>query len=73
PANRGLLQRLASMSNGKYVPWAEQQDLLAKLDHSPREIESSTEYPIWNHWLALAALIALFCLEWWLRRRADMV
>ncbi|NMA46187.1 MAG: hypothetical protein GX945_06455 [Lentisphaerae bacterium] len=73
PANRSLLQRLASMSNGNYLPWAEQQDLLAKLDRTPREIESASEYPIWNHWLALAALITLFCLEWWLRRRADMV
>lgn len=71
--NRTLLQRLAAISNGAFVPWAEHHAILDKLDRSPRSIESIREYPIWNHWLGLALLIALFCLEWWLRRKADMV
>jgi hypothetical protein len=73
PINRQLLQRLAAQSNGRYLPWKEQADLLAELDPSPRQIENINEYPLWNHWLLLSALITLFCLEWWLRRRADMV
>ncbi|NLZ62644.1 MAG: hypothetical protein GX902_02440, partial [Lentisphaerae bacterium] len=47
--------------------------LLANLKGNSRSIEIVREYSLWNRWPWLALLISLFCLEWYFRRRWDLV
>lgn len=71
--NRPFLRQLAEATGGQYVSWRGRDELLAALRPEPRQLETVSEKPLWNHWLGLAALMTLFCLEWWLRRRWDLV
>ncbi|NLG14049.1 MAG: hypothetical protein GX561_07580 [Lentisphaerae bacterium] len=71
--NHVLLNELAGRSKGVFLPLEQHAKLREKLTAEPRVIETVHEYPIWNRWLWLAPLIAIFCLEWYLRRKWDMV
>lgn len=71
--NRPFLRQLAEVTGGQYASWRERDDLLKALQPEPRKLETVSEKPLWNHWLGLAVLMTLFCLEWWLRRRWDLV
>lgn len=71
--NREFLHNLAEKSGGNWIPWGSSRKLLEGLELDERTIEITDEYPIWNNWIGLAVLMALFCLEWWLRRRWDLV
>lgn len=71
--NRAYLRRLAEKSHGKCVTWYMRDTLLEDLKLEPRTVETVEERPIWNWWFVLAVLMALFCLEWWLRRKWELV
>ena len=73
PINRAFLHALAENSGGKWVTWSRHDNLLEGLELAPRAIEIVQTRPIWNHWLGLALLLALYCLEWWLRRHWELV
>jgi hypothetical protein len=73
PIQRQWLQRLARDSGGTFLPWADSDRLLANLKGNSRSIEIVREYSLWNRWPWLALLISLFCLEWYFRRRWDLV
>ena len=73
PINRTLLHGLAEKSGGAWVTWNRRETLLDGLVLTPRTLEVVNTRPIWNHWLGLATLMALFCLEWWLRRNWELV
>ncbi|MBQ9367938.1 MAG: hypothetical protein IJT83_09175 [Victivallales bacterium] len=73
PINRAYLHELAEKSGGAWVTWSRCANLLDNLVLTPRTLEIVSVRPIWNHWLGLTILMALYCLEWWLRRKWDMV
>lgn len=71
--NREWLQHLAKNSGGHFFALSESKKALSELPGRERLIESVREEPLWNRWWWLAILIALFTLEWYLRRRHDLV
>ena len=71
--NRTFLHSLAEESGGRWTTWGSQTKLLEGLNLEEHSVEIINERPIWNHWAGLAILMLLFCLEWWLRRRWDLV
>ncbi|MBO4345507.1 MAG: hypothetical protein J5833_07115 [Victivallales bacterium] len=71
--NRAFLHSLAENSGGRWTPWGSQKRLLDGLKLEENTVEITSERPIWNHWAGLAVLMSLFCLEWWLRRKWDLV
>ena len=73
PIDRVFLARLAKESGGRLVPWQERFHALDDLKLEARQFQTTIERPIWNQWPWLASLLCLFCLEWWLRRRWEMV
>lgn len=73
PIDRDFLRGIATKSGGTWCSWNQRKSLLDKLKLTPATVETVTEKPIWNKWPLLAVLLVLFCLEWWLRRRWDLV
>jgi uncharacterized membrane protein len=73
PLDRDYLERLAGDTGGKLVPWSSRYAMFKDIPFQPREKQEIKEYPIWNRWIWVLALTALFCAEWWWRRRLDLV
>jgi len=71
--DRRWLQRLAKETGGVMLPWEQAGTLLKKLPVKPRKVDIVREYSLWNKWPWLAGLILLFSLEWYLRRKWDLV
>jgi len=76
-ANHGLLRRLAAGSDGTFVPLERFGELLAELRVTarPERRDRVTHVPLAARlrWPILAALIALLCAEWALRKRKGLV
>ena len=73
PLNRELLNELCARSKGAFVPPSKLSDMDGKLKKEPRILETVAEYPIWNRWHWLIPLMLLYCLEWYFRRKWDLV
>ena len=71
--NREYLQSVAKSSGGQFYAWKDRTKLLGSIKGTVREIKTTTEYPLWPKWYWLAALIVLFGIEWWWRRKLDFV
>jgi hypothetical protein len=71
--NRPFLEQLAHETHGKLYPWKDRFQLARDIVRTPRQALLTREYPIWNRAIWLVLLIALFSLEWWWRRRLDLV
>ncbi|MCX7818168.1 MAG: glutamine amidotransferase [Kiritimatiellae bacterium] len=72
PANLELLRRLAESSGGAMVRPDALDGAIAAVRGEGREEVRTVWRSLWNHWLALGALLALALLEWTIRRRANM-
>jgi hypothetical protein len=75
--NKPLLEQLAYQTGGKYydLDGAEglARDLAAGAKLGPKETVTTSEIELWNwHYLA-AAVITLFAVEWFLRKRSGML
>ena len=75
--NKLLLQQLAARTGGKYYD-AENvgdlaRDLLALPNLRGREVVHSSEIELWNKSWMLAAIVLLFAVEWFLRKRNGML
>ena len=73
PANRELLKSLAEQTGGRFVEWEARDEFLDELPNRIREIEISDETSLWDRFPWFAALVILFSVEWWLRRKHDLV
>jgi hypothetical protein len=73
PLNRELLNELCARSKGAFVPPSKLSEAAGKLKKEPRVLETVAEYPIWNRWHWLIPLLLLYCLEWYFRRKWDLV
>ncbi|MBR0459881.1 MAG: hypothetical protein IJJ26_11645 [Victivallales bacterium] len=71
--DRQFLRRLVSATGGRWTSWNQRNELLAELHLSPRTIQTTTEAPLWNRSPWIILLLALFCAEWFLRRKMDLV
>jgi hypothetical protein len=71
--NERLLQQLASASGGLYRPAERWTELLPSLRYEARLIEQSEEMEIWNKMYWLFILAGLLSVEWFIRKRKDML
>ncbi len=75
--NISLLRLLASRTGGEYYSPGDVSgldgDLASRKDFIQKEVQTSTELELWNWQYMLAAIIALFALEWFIRKRSGML
>lgn len=73
PINREFLKRLAEEHGGKFVPYGVMSGWLDGIAVPERRKEILEEATQWDSWFWLIPLMALFCVEWYARRRWDLV
>lgn len=73
PVNRDLLRRLATESGGRWVPLGSWEQMFAGIAVPERRVEVIREESQWDSWWWLLPLMGLFCLEWYWRRRWELV
>ena len=75
--NKALLQQLAATSGGEYADGGEFDrlinDLAARPSMKPEEQSTTSEFEIWNLPLLLSVIVALFGLEWFMRKQSGML
>ena len=76
-ANRLLLQQLATRTGGRYYDHHDlrgfPEDIAALPNFRPRDIRIAQQFELWNKTWMLGALVALFALEWFLRKKNGML
>jgi hypothetical protein len=79
--NASLLQQIAHRSGGKYYTAANGAFKAAQLGNDiskdpnfvPRTVTQKSEYDLWNLKYILGAIVVLFGLEWFIRKRSGMM
>jgi len=75
--NKAILQQIAAVSGGEYADGGEFDrlihDLAARPFTKPDEQITSTEFELWNLPALLSVIVALFGLEWFIRKRSGML
>ncbi|MCM8533694.1 MAG: hypothetical protein NE330_21195, partial [Lentisphaeraceae bacterium] len=70
PVNRRLLEDIARITGGKYIHWDQAlEDDLPLSEKVP--VIQSRSYPL-NNWVVMVLILALFCGEWFMRRRVGL-
>jgi uncharacterized membrane protein len=70
--NAELLKRLAQETGGKYLPLDRAEELPRHLREATHVIEKHRDNDLWDKWPVFAAIIALLCGEWFLRKRSGL-
>lgn len=74
-----LLKAIAEKSHGEFIPVSEwdqksMERIAAKLNaHSPSEIVEQRQIRLWSSLWFFSLILALLCIEWWLRRKWGLV
>jgi len=71
-ANRGLLERIATLTNGAVADPANPSDALAALGPPTLTLTDRRQWSLWNSWPLLLLIVALAGTEWFLRKRARL-
>lgn len=75
--NKPLLQQLAYQTGGRFYDPGELDslvdNLLASANLKPKEIVRTDEIELWNLQLLLGVIVALFSVEWFIRKRNGML
>lgn len=71
--NRELLQRLASITGGKYLLWSEGQRLPSLIPDRHQDVETRVEHDLWTAPLPVVLFILLLVGEWLLRKRSGLL
>ena len=75
--NKPILQQIAAVSGGEYSDGGDfdrlVHDLAGRPFMSPAEQVTSTEFELWNLPALLSVIVALFGLEWFIRKRSGML
>lgn len=75
--NAQLLRQIAARSGGAFFLPSDLPDLGAVLSAQPtfvaRAVHASREFELWNWKYMLALVVALFAIEWFLRKRSGML
>lgn len=72
-ANFGAMTDFAQASGGRVFRPADGEALVKSLDLTPRRVSETAVVAVWNLPLTMALMIALVCLDCWLRKRRGMV
>jgi hypothetical protein len=76
-ANRSLLEQIASRTGGRSYEAGSierlPQDIAAVPNFRPRDVSVAQQFELWNKTWMLASLVALFAVEWFLRKRHGML
>jgi hypothetical protein len=74
--NRQLLEQIAHRTGGKFYMLGATGDLakdIAGVKLTPKEVVQAGEIELWNWKYVAVAIIALFAIEWFLRKRSGMI
>ena len=75
--NKPLMEQIASTSGGRYADAADVSSLMKDLHlrpfMKPEKVSSTSETELWNLPSLLAVIVALFGIEWFLRKRSGML
>jgi hypothetical protein len=75
--NKALLQQIAAASGGEYADGGEFDrlihDLAARPFMKPEEQFTTSEFEVWNLPLLLSVIVALFGIEWFIRKQSGML
>jgi hypothetical protein len=71
--DEGTLRSIADESGGRYYTEAEAASFLDSLDYTPITHERTVEVNLGNHWLVLSIFVAALSLEWFIRRRKQLL
>ncbi len=75
--NAELLRSLAGRTGGRFYTARTSttlvEDILAHKGFSPRTIEATSDVPLWNYPWVLVAALAMFAIEWTIRKRSGML
>jgi len=76
-ANKLLLQQIAARTGGRYLESDELQRLPQELSALPnfrsRDVSVARQFELWNRTWMLAVVVALFAVEWFLRKKYGML
>jgi hypothetical protein len=75
--NAETMRSLAARTGGRFYTARTTgtliDDILANKGFAPRSVESRNDFPLWNFPWLLAAALAAFALEWFMRKRSGML
>jgi len=71
--DEATLRGIARESDGRYYTESEVPAVLDSLDWSPIVHEKSLEVPLGNHWFVLSIFIVALSIEWFIRRRRQLL
>ena len=71
--NEKLLRAVAAESAGQYFTPADFSDIEKQLHFQPLSVEEKKEIQLWNKIVILFVLVGLLTLEWFIRKRLDML
>ncbi len=66
------LQKLASLSGGEYLVLSDAHQLIKKLEGKVKGKLASISIPLWQSPWWFGLVIALLCVEWWVRKRVGL-
>jgi len=72
-ARRDLLEQMAARSGGRCLSISEVPALAGHVRGRTRTVTLHKERSLWDLWAVLALFLALGAVEWYLRRRSDMI
>jgi hypothetical protein len=76
-ANKLLLQQIAARTGGKYYEASDlrhlPEDVAALPNFRPRDVSVAEQFELWNRSWMLYTVLALFALEWLVRKRNGMI
>ena len=72
-ANLSAMTDFAQATGGSAFSASNAGDLLKSLDLTPRHVSDTVVIAVWNLPLTIALMIAMVCLDCWLRKRRGMV
>lgn len=71
--DEGMLRAVALESGGRYYSENDDPTILDSLDFTPVTRERSVEFSLGNHWLVLTIFITALSIEWFVRRRRQLL
>jgi hypothetical protein len=71
--DEGTMRAIALESGGRYYSENDNPAILDSLDFIPVTREHAVEFTLGNHWLVLTVFIAALSIEWFVRRRRQLL
>lgn len=68
-----LLKELAATSGGGYYPISMLDSLIPSMNLMSGEHSTRREFSLYNNWIILLAVLVLLSLEWWIRKRVQLL